>query len=53
MPPPGTTAVDNLLRENEGYSGMTAALESLYRVGTKVIDELVAHWDRYETSVPR
>jgi purine nucleoside permease len=53
MPPPGISAADYLLRENEGYAGMTAALESLYIVGSKVIDELEVHWDRYEKTVPK
>jgi len=53
MPPPGVPAADYLLRENEGYAGMTAALESLYLVGSKVVDELEAHWARYEKSVPK
>lgn len=53
MPPPGVTAADYLLRENQGYAGMTAALESLYHVGSTVIDELGAHWDRYEKTVPQ
>lgn len=52
MPPPGVSAADNLLRENEGYSGMNAALESLYLVGSKVVDTLIGDWDRYEKSVP-
>lgn len=53
MPPPGVTAADNLLRENEGYSGMRASLESLYLVGSKVVDELLDHWDRYEQAPPQ
>ena len=53
MQPPGLTAAGNLSRENEGYSGMKAALESLYIVGSKVIDELERHWDRYEKAVPK
>ncbi|MDI1296973.1 MAG: purine nucleoside permease [bacterium] len=53
MPPPGHSAADYLLRENEGFAGMTAALESLYLVGSKVIDELGAHWDRYEKTAPK
>ena len=53
MPPPGIAAADYLLRENEGFSGMTAALESLYRVGSPVIDELTTHWDRYEKTIPQ
>ncbi len=53
MPPPGTSAADYLLRENEGFAGMTAALESLYLVGSTVVDELVGHWDKYEKTVPQ
>lgn len=53
MPPPGYTAAQYLARENEGFSGMTAALESLYAVGSKVVDELTSHWDRYENNVPK
>lgn len=52
MPPPGVSAADYLLRENEGYAGMTAALESLYLVGSKVVDELIGHWDHYENNPP-
>lgn len=52
MPPPGVSAADYLLRENEGYAGLNAALESLYLVGSKVVDELITHWDRYGTRVP-
>ena len=53
MPPPGVTAATYLLAENKGFAGMKAALESLYAVGSKVIDELSAHWDRYENTVPQ
>lgn len=53
MPPPGVSAADYLLRENEGYAGMTAALESLYLTGSTVVDELLGHWDRYEATVPK
>jgi len=53
MPPPGTDPASYLLRENQGYAGMTAALESLYSVGGKVVDEIVTHWDRYEKSLPK
>ncbi|WP_353228533.1 purine nucleoside permease [Novosphingobium sp.] len=52
MPPPGVPAAAYLLRENEGYSGMHAALENLYSVGSKVIDELLGHWDRYAKAPP-
>ena len=52
MPPPGTDPATYLLRENQGYAGMTAALESLYAVGGKVVDELTMHWDRYGAAPP-
>ena len=52
MPPPGITAAENLLRENEGYSGMRASLEALYIVGGAVIDELLSDWPRYSVEVP-
>ena len=41
------------MRENQGYDGLNEALESLYKVGSKVIDELTTHWDRYEKTVPQ
>ncbi len=53
MPPPGVSAADYLLRENEGYAGMTVALENLYAVGSRVVDELLGHWDRYQVNVPK
>lgn len=53
MPPPGIDPATYLLSENQGYAGMTAALESLYRVGGRVVDEIVTHWDRYAASPPQ
>lgn len=53
MPPPGIDPAPYLLGENQGYAGMTAALESLYAVGGKVVDEITAHWDKYEASPPK
>lgn len=53
MPPPGVTAADYLLRENEGYAGLNASVESLYRVGDRVVTELLTHWDRYGTTPPQ
>ena len=52
MPPPDVTAADHLMGENQGYSGMNAALEGLYKTGSKVIDTLLAHWDVYATTPP-
>jgi len=53
MPPTGVSAAENLLRENEGYAGMTASLESLYIVGSTVVDELLANWAKYEAAPPQ
>ena len=52
MPPPGVRAAEYLLRESEGYSGMIASLESLYLVGSTVIDELLGNWPHYAEHVP-
>ena len=52
MQPPGKTAAENLLGENEGYAGMEASLESLYLVGGTVLDELTGNWDTYEDTIP-
>ena len=52
MPPPGVGAAENLLRENEGYAGLAASLESLYVVGSIVIDELLDNWAHYVENTP-
>ena len=53
MPPPGEDAAKYLLQENEGYAGLNAATESLYLVGSKVVDELLTNWDRYKDAPPQ
>ena len=52
MPPPGVTAAENLLAENEEYAGLEASLESIYLVGTTVMNEILDNWDRYATTIP-
>ena len=52
MPPAGKGAAEYLLRENEGYVGMEASLESIYTVGSKVLDEILGNWDEYEAAPP-
>lgn len=52
LPPPGVDAASYLLRENEGYAGLEAAVESLYRVGSKVVDAWLDNWDRYSVTPP-
>ena len=52
MPPKGQTAVEHLLGESDGYSGMLVSLEALYAVGSVVVDELIGKWDVYEKTSP-
>ena len=52
MPPQGVDAATNLLSENEGYAGLDASLESAYLVGSKVVDEILANWSKYQSSPP-
>ena len=49
QPPPGMTAAQNLAEENSGlYSAYIPSVEAAYRVGSKVVHEIIGHWDRYE-----
>ena len=50
--PPGMTAAEHLLRENDGYAGLNASVEAAYRVGSVVVDEITGHWARYRNQVP-
>lgn len=52
MPPPGVTAAENLLAENEEYAGLEASLESIHLVGTTVMDEILGNWERYSVTIP-
>lgn len=52
MPPPGVTAADNLLAENEEYAGLDASLESIYLVGSRVLQEILDNWDTWQTTIP-
>lgn len=52
MQPQGQSAVQHLLSENDGYSGMLVSLEALYSVGSVVVDELIGKWDLYEKKSP-
>jgi purine nucleoside permease len=50
MPPAGQSAADSMVAE---YAGALPALESAYRVGSPVVHELIAHWDKYEKLPPK
>jgi purine nucleoside permease len=52
MQPPGVSAAENLLRENDGYAGLNAAVESLYSVGSTVVQEILDNWSTYKTTPP-
>ena len=52
MQPPGVSAVDNLLMDHDGYAGLDASVEAAYVVGSTVVDDIVAHWDRYKDQLP-
>jgi purine nucleoside permease len=49
QPPPGMTAAENLAR-NTGrqYVGYLPALESAWRVGNTVVQEISTHWNKYK-----
>src|ERR1700735_849998 len=49
QPPPGVTAAENLAR-NTGrqYVGYLPALESAWRVGNTVVQEITTHWNKYK-----
>ena len=52
--PPGMTAAQSLKQENAGeYSAFGPAIEAAYRVGSRVVHELTAHWDKYESAPPQ
>ena len=52
-PWPGASAVESLNSEAPGtFSGLIPSLEAAYRVGSRVVRELVAGWERYETTMP-
>ena len=45
LPPPGRTAADQLARTKIGqYAAFLPALDAAYRVGSVVVDRLVADW---------
>ena len=55
MQPPSRTAAENLVREanDRNYAGLEIALESGYRVGSKVVEEITGNWDVYKRGIPR
>jgi purine nucleoside permease len=52
MPPPGESAAEHLLKENEGYAGLNASVEAAYKVGSVIVDEIVKDWPTYREKTP-
>jgi purine nucleoside permease len=52
VPPEGLSAAENLIKDGEDYSGMGAALESAYRVGSTVVNAIVDNWSEYKVATP-
>jgi purine nucleoside permease len=53
MPPPGISAADSLARTKIGsYTGYLPALEAAWRVGHRVVAELVEKWGEYRDKLP-
>ena len=53
LPPPGRTAADQLARTKIGqYAAFLPALDSAYRVGSVVVDRLLADWATHRDTPP-
>jgi purine nucleoside permease len=54
QPPAGSTAAENLAANvsEHSYSAYLPALEADYRVGNKIVSEIVTHWDHYQDHIP-
>ncbi len=55
MPHEGLTAAQSLAGEKKdgaGYSAYMPALENAYRVGSRVVNELVGNWEKYRDEIP-
>jgi len=51
--PQGLSASESLARQRIGaYAAYLPALEAAYRVGHKVVNEIISHWAEYERTIP-
>ncbi|HEY1337050.1 MAG TPA: purine nucleoside permease, partial [Bryobacteraceae bacterium] len=48
----GISAAQSLREAAGGYAALLPALESAWRVGRVVVEELASHWDRYRDRTP-
>jgi purine nucleoside permease len=53
MPYPGRSAVEHIASlKRDGLPAYLPSLDAAYRVGSVVVKEIVAHWDRYADTIP-
>jgi len=54
LPAPGSglDAATDLTEHHHAYSALQPSLDAAFAVGSKVVDEITSHWDRYGNSVP-
>ncbi len=53
QPRPGLTAAQGLAENNKsGYTGLVPALESAWRVGNTVVEEITSKWNVYRDKLP-
>jgi purine nucleoside permease len=54
VPPEGVSAAASLAGEmRDGFSAYVPALDSAYRIGAVVAEEILRHWQRYSNELPR
>jgi purine nucleoside permease len=53
MPYPGRSAADHIASlRRDGFPALIPALAAAYRVGSVVVEEIVAQWDKYADTIP-
>jgi len=55
QPPPGETPAQSLATKDspEHLGGFLPSLEAAFRVGNKVVSDIVNHWEEYSNDVPK
>jgi purine nucleoside permease len=53
MPYPGRSAADHIASlRRDGFPALIPALAAAYRVGSVVVEEIVAQWEKYADTIP-
>jgi purine nucleoside permease len=55
QPPPGETPAQSLATKDspEHLGGFLPSLEAAFRIGNKVVSDIVDHWEKYSLEVPK